>query len=149
MLNASIWPDALPKWDSLSLVQKKIVTRQADVFAAYTMYSDNEIGRVIQAGTDLFKVLSEHADPVKHILGALTDPTGIFVQRCLLPLQRAGAQQCKQSGCGTDNHTRIQSHPMNISIFFKRDELNHTGAHKVNNVLGQIMLVKSENCWII
>jgi len=25
-------------------------------------------------------------------------------------------------------------------IYFKREELNHTGAHKVNNVLGQIML---------
>jgi len=27
-------------------------------------------------------------------------------------------------------------------IYFKREELNHTGAHKVNNVLGQIMLAK-------
>jgi tryptophan synthase beta chain len=27
-------------------------------------------------------------------------------------------------------------------IYFKRDELNHTGAHKVNNVLGQILLAK-------
>jgi tryptophan synthase beta chain len=27
-------------------------------------------------------------------------------------------------------------------IYFKRDELNHTGAHKVNNVLGQVMLAK-------
>jgi tryptophan synthase beta chain len=27
-------------------------------------------------------------------------------------------------------------------IYFKRDELNHTGAHKVNNVLGQIMVAK-------
>ena len=27
-------------------------------------------------------------------------------------------------------------------IFFKREELNHTGAHKVNNVLGQIMLAR-------
>ena len=25
-------------------------------------------------------------------------------------------------------------------VYFKRDELNHTGAHKVNNVLGQILL---------
>ena len=25
-------------------------------------------------------------------------------------------------------------------IYFKRDELNHTGAHKINNVLGQILL---------
>ena len=27
-------------------------------------------------------------------------------------------------------------------IYFKRDELNHTGAHKINNVLGQILLAK-------
>jgi tryptophan synthase beta chain len=27
-------------------------------------------------------------------------------------------------------------------IYFKRDELNHTGAHKINNVLGQIMLAR-------
>ena len=27
-------------------------------------------------------------------------------------------------------------------IYFKRDELNHTGAHKINNTLGQIMLAK-------
>jgi tryptophan synthase beta chain len=30
-------------------------------------------------------------------------------------------------------------------IYFKRDELNHTGAHKVNNVLGQIMLARRMN----
>jgi tryptophan synthase beta chain len=27
-------------------------------------------------------------------------------------------------------------------VYFKRDELNHTGAHKINNVLGQILLAK-------
>jgi len=27
-------------------------------------------------------------------------------------------------------------------IYFKRDELNHTGAHKINNTLGQILLAK-------
>jgi tryptophan synthase beta chain len=31
---------------------------------------------------------------------------------------------------------------MGAKIYFKRDELNHTGAHKVNNVLGQIMLAR-------
>lgn len=28
------------------------------------------------------------------------------------------------------------------SIYFKRDELNHTGAHKINNTLGQILLAR-------
>ncbi|MFQ3595125.1 MAG: tryptophan synthase subunit beta, partial [Sphingomonadaceae bacterium] len=27
-------------------------------------------------------------------------------------------------------------------IYLKRDELNHTGAHKINNCLGQILLAK-------
>src|SRR5258708_467451 len=27
-------------------------------------------------------------------------------------------------------------------IYFKREDLNHTGAHKVNNVLGQILLAR-------
>ncbi len=31
---------------------------------------------------------------------------------------------------------------MGAKIYFKRDELNHTGAHKVNNVLGQILLAR-------
>lgn len=51
------WPDKLlPKWDSLSEVKKKIMIREADVFAAYTAYSDHEIGRVIQAVEDMGKL---------------------------------------------------------------------------------------------
>jgi arylsulfatase A-like enzyme len=50
------WPDELPKWDSLSEVKKKIVLREADVFAAYTAYNDHEIGRVIQAVEDMGKL---------------------------------------------------------------------------------------------
>src|SRR6202167_5165390 len=42
------WPDTLPKWDSLSFLQKKLYAREAEVFAAYAAYTDNEIGRVIQ-----------------------------------------------------------------------------------------------------
>ena len=50
------WPDVLPKWDSLGPIQKKIVIREADVFAAYTAYVDHEIGRVIQAVEDMGKL---------------------------------------------------------------------------------------------
>ena len=28
-------------------------------------------------------------------------------------------------------------------IYLKREDLNHTGAHKINNVLGQILLAKN------
>ena len=31
---------------------------------------------------------------------------------------------------------------MGARVFFKREELNHTGSHKVNNVLGQILLAR-------
>ncbi len=37
---------------------------------------------------------------------------------------------------------RLTTHCGGAKIYFKRDELNHTGAHKVNNVLGQILLAK-------
>jgi tryptophan synthase beta chain len=37
---------------------------------------------------------------------------------------------------------RMTEHCAGAKIYFKRDELNHTGAHKVNNVLGQIMLAR-------
>src|SRR5882757_3468588 len=37
---------------------------------------------------------------------------------------------------------RLTNHCGGAKIYFKREELNHTGAHKVNNVLGQIMLAK-------
>ena len=50
------WPDDLPKWDTLSFVQKKLYARQAEVFAAYAAYTDHEIGRVIQAVEDMGKL---------------------------------------------------------------------------------------------
>ncbi|MGP0094296.1 MAG: tryptophan synthase subunit beta [Xanthobacteraceae bacterium] len=37
---------------------------------------------------------------------------------------------------------RMTEHLAGAKIYFKRDELNHTGAHKVNNVLGQIMVAR-------
>jgi tryptophan synthase beta chain len=41
-------------------------------------------------------------------------------------------EYCRQTAAGD----------LGAKIYFKRDELNHTGAHKVNNVLGQIMLAR-------
>ncbi|HFC04686.1 MAG TPA: tryptophan synthase subunit beta [Rhizobiales bacterium] len=37
---------------------------------------------------------------------------------------------------------RLSEHLGGAKIYFKRDELNHTGAHKINNVLGQILLAR-------
>jgi arylsulfatase A-like enzyme len=58
------WPDGqpeyggakLPKWDTLSANEKKMFARQAEVFAGYVAYTDNEIGRVIQAVQDIGKL---------------------------------------------------------------------------------------------
>ncbi len=37
---------------------------------------------------------------------------------------------------------RLSQHLGGAKIYLKREELNHTGSHKVNNVLGQIMLAQ-------
>ena len=37
---------------------------------------------------------------------------------------------------------RLTRHFGGAKIYFKRDELNHTGAHKINNCMGQILLAK-------
>jgi arylsulfatase len=50
------WPDDLPKWDTLDADSKKLFARQAEVFAAYVAYTDNEIGRVIQTVEDMGKL---------------------------------------------------------------------------------------------
>ena len=58
------WPDGqaeyggakLPRWDSLSLRAEKLYAREAENFAGYAAYTDNEIGRVIQAVEDMGKL---------------------------------------------------------------------------------------------
>ena len=58
------WPEGqaelggvkLPHWDALTPDQKRLYARQAEVFAAYVAYTDNEIGRVIQAVDDMGKL---------------------------------------------------------------------------------------------
>ena len=37
---------------------------------------------------------------------------------------------------------RLSAHLGGAKIYFKRDELNHTGAHKINNCVGQILLAR-------
>lgn len=38
--------------------------------------------------------------------------------------------------------SRVSDELGGAKVYFKRDELNHTGAHKINNVLGQILLAR-------
>jgi tryptophan synthase beta chain len=37
---------------------------------------------------------------------------------------------------------RLTEHCGGAKIYFKREELNHTGAHKINNCIGQVLLAK-------
>jgi arylsulfatase A-like enzyme len=50
------WPDSVPKWDTFSPEEKKMLARQAEVYAAFLAYTDHEIGRVIQAVQDMGKL---------------------------------------------------------------------------------------------
>ncbi len=40
---------------------------------------------------------------------------------------------------------RLTKHAGGAKIYLKREDLNHTGAHKINNALGQILLAKRVN----
>ena len=37
---------------------------------------------------------------------------------------------------------RLTKHLGGAKVYFKRDELNHTGSHKANNCMGQILLAR-------
>ncbi|MGE5160475.1 MAG: arylsulfatase [Betaproteobacteria bacterium] len=42
-------PPAIKDWDALSADEKRLFTRQAEVFAAFVEYTDHEVGRMLQA----------------------------------------------------------------------------------------------------
>jgi len=42
-------PDAIPAWESLTADQKKLFTRQAEVFAGFLDMTDHEVGRLVDA----------------------------------------------------------------------------------------------------
>ena len=50
------WPESIPRWDSLTFLQKKLFAHEAEVFAAYAAYTDYEINRVIQSVEDMGKL---------------------------------------------------------------------------------------------
>jgi arylsulfatase len=51
------WPkDVIKNWDDCTAEEKKLYIKQAEIFAAYSAYSDHEIGRVIQSIEDMGKL---------------------------------------------------------------------------------------------
>lgn len=87
---------------------------------------------------------------------------GRFVAETLMPLILEVEEAYKAAWQDPDFHTemeefqkhyvgrpsplyfaeRLTAHLGGAKIYFKRDELNHTGSHKINNCLGQILLAK-------
>jgi len=46
-------PEAIKAWDALTPDEKRLFTRQAEVFAGFAEHTDHEIGRLVQAIEDL------------------------------------------------------------------------------------------------
>ena len=46
-------PPAIKDWDTLSTDEKRLFTRQAEVYAAFAEYTDHEIGRMLEAFEDV------------------------------------------------------------------------------------------------
>jgi len=66
---------------------------------------------------------------------AKNDPTFQLEYRCLC-LEYAGRPSLLYHA------KRLSEHLGGAKIYLKREDLNHTGAHKINNVLGQALLAK-------
>ena len=70
---------------------------------------------------------------LKHYVGR---PTPLYEAR---NLARAG----EASGAGELGRVgRVLPDPAGVRVFLKREDLTHTGAHKINNALGQALLAK-------
>ncbi len=87
---------------------------------------------------------------------------GLYVPETLMPLVlelNAAWQEAKQdAGFWAEFHSllkhfvgrpsplyfaeRLTEHFGGAKIYFKREELNHTGAHKINNCIGQVLLAR-------
>ncbi len=53
----SPWPtEVLKNWDDLTAVEKKLYTKQVEVFAAYAAYNDHEMGRIIDTIDEMGKL---------------------------------------------------------------------------------------------
>jgi tryptophan synthase beta chain len=72
------------------------------------------------------KFLDEMAFMLKHYVGR---PSPLYFAERM-------TEACRKIAADAGNPD------LGAKIYFKRDELNHTGAHKVNNVLGRILLAR-------
>jgi tryptophan synthase beta chain len=66
-------------------------------------------------------------------------PTPIYRARRLGDEMLAEARRLAAEAGGADAAARL---PDRLHLYLKREDLNHTGAHKLNNALGQVMLTR-------
>jgi tryptophan synthase beta chain len=66
---------------------------------------------------------------LKHYVGR---PTPLYEAKRLAEIGRSAAR----------SETPSRRNPPHVRIFLKREDLTHTGAHKINNALGQALLAK-------
>src|SRR5262245_47975398 len=76
---------------------------------------------------------------LKHYVGR---PTPLYETRNLAGAAEAG-RAGEASGAGEAGRVgRVLSDPAGVRVLLKREDLTHTGAHKINNALGQALLAK-------
>jgi len=80
-----------------------------------------------------FKEELEHY--LKHYVGR---PSPLYYAERLTEYCRGKADKAKSKAGKAGGATAKKG----AKIYFKRDELNHTGAHKINNCMGQILLAR-------
>jgi len=74
---------------------------------------------------------------LKHYVGR---PTPLYEARNLAG--EAGGRAGEAGGAGEAAVGRTLAGPPNVRVFLKREDLTHTGAHKINNALGQALLAR-------
>ncbi|MBL4618997.1 MAG: tryptophan synthase subunit beta, partial [Marinicaulis sp.] len=76
---------------------------------------------------------------LKHYVGR---PSPLYYAERLTEYCRSRASQAKSRADEGASTTGSANGEKGAKIYFKRDELNHTGAHKINNCMGQILLAR-------
>jgi len=80
------------------------------------------------------------------LMPLIQDLTALFESEVKTPAFQTTLQEYHQHYIGRPSplyHARrLTEHAGGAQIYFKRDELNHTGSHKINNCIGQILLAQ-------
>ncbi|OJU68067.1 MAG: tryptophan synthase subunit beta, partial [Microbacterium sp. 70-38] len=80
------------------------------------------------------------------LIAAIDELTGVYEDAIVDPTFAAEFQRLLRTYAGRPSILtevpRFAAHAGGARIFLKREDLNHTGSHKINNVLGQALLTQ-------